>query len=453
MTTPSPSHDADIRSALDGFLTRNPDVTRIDLMTVDMNGILRGKWLPVESLDKLAKGSIRLPVSTSALDMWGHDVDGSGLGIAYGDKDGVLAPVLSSLVPVPWSKRPTGQMLMMMNGFDGGPSPFDPRYRLAEVVARFEQAGLTPVVATELEFYLSRPTEGADEAPRPAAGAAGSHLYDFAQMEGFEDVLHDIQEACRAQSLPADVVIAESGTGQFEINFHHQADALVAADTAVMFRRLVRGVALQHGLQATFMAKPYGDDAGSGMHVHASVLDGSGANIFAGANGFEQLSYAVGGMLATMAEMQLVFAPNLNSYRRFSREGFAPTQANWGYDHRAAAVRIPEATGPAARFEHRVAGADVNPYLSIAAILGGALKGLDEKIEPGAPIDDDLHSSFGDLGWDWQTAVHRFQRSEAAVDTFGADFARVFALVKQDEIKQLGRMVTDVEYKTYMGRI
>jgi len=444
-TTPS---EKEIRTVVAQFLKRHPDLSRLDLMIVDMNGILRGKWLPVEAAEKLSSGAMRLPVSTSALDMWGHDVDGSGLGIISGDKDGVLRPVLSSLAIVPWAKRPVGQMLMTMDGVDGAPSAFDPRHRLADIVSRYGALGLTPVVATELEFFLYAPEDG-----RPKAVADGSNLYDMVQMDGFEDVLEDIRSACVAQNIDADVVIAESGIGQFEINFNHQPDALKAADWAVMFRRLVRGVARSHGLDATFMAKPFGEDAGSGMHVHASVLDENGDNIFAGAAGFERLSHAIGGMLATMAELQLVFAPNLNSYRRFSRSGFAPTQANWGYDHRAASVRIPEKSGKGARFEHRVSGADVNPYLAIAAILGGALKGMEEKIDPGPAMDDDMGSSFGDLGWDWQASVHRFQRSDAAIDVFGADFARVYALVKQDEIKQLNRMVSDIEYNTYLGRI
>ena len=441
------------KAKIGAFLTEHPEVARIDTLFVDMNGVLRGKWLQRDGAEKIASGGVRLPASTSALDMWGHDVEGSGLGIISGDKDGVGRPVMSSLSLVPWNEPATAQILMTLDAPEGGPSAFDPRHRLAEVQARYEARGLTPVVATELEFFLIKARSSAGEAPEPADGAEGSHLYDLEQMDAFEPVLRDIRSACSLQNLPSDTVIAESGIGQYEINFHHQADALAAADTAVLFRRLVRGVARSHGLDATFMAKPYGEDVGSGMHVHASVLDKKGRNVFEGDGvASDTLRYAIGGMLAGMAEMQLVFAPNANSYRRFSRAGFAPTQANWGYDHRAAAIRVPEATGAASRFEHRLSGADVNPYLALAAILGGALKGMDEKIDPGVSMDDDLGSSFGDLGWDWQTAVHRFQRSDIAVDIFGADFARVYALVKQDEIAQLNRRVSDVEYRTYLTR-
>lgn len=446
-------NDKQQKAQIAAFLKANPEVERVDALFVDMNGILRGKWLQRGGAEKIASQGVRLPVSTSALDMWGHDVSGSGLGIISGDKDGIGRPVMSSLAVVPWSVRPSAQILMTLDGVEGGPSAFDPRHRLAEVQARFEALGLTPVVATELEFFLIKARENSDDAPEPAQGAEGSHLYDMAQVNTFEPVLQDIQDACVAQNLPGDTLIAESGSGQYEINFHHQADALAAADTAVLFRRLVRGVARSHGLDATFMAKPYGEDVGSGMHVHASVIDKSGQNIFEGeGEASDKLRFAIGGLLASMAELQLVFAPNANSYRRFSRADFSPTQANWGYDHRASAVRVPEAAGPASRFEHRLSGADVNPYLALAAILGGALRGMEEKIDPGVSIDEDLGSSFGEIGWDWQTAVHRFQRSDIAIDIFGADFARVYALVKQDEIAQLNRRISDVEYRTYLTR-
>lgn len=449
------SRDAnEISARLDGFIAEYPETRRLELMIVDMNGVLRGKWLPVDSAKKIASGDVKLPVSTSALDMWGHDVEGSGLGIVSGDKDGVLRPVLPSLTPVPWGKAPSAQMLMVMDDVDGQPSQFDPRARLADVVARFADAGLIPVVATELEFFLIKSSELDAEAPRPADGAEGSHLYDFEQMALFEPVLNDIRDGCEALGIPADAIIAESGVGQYEINFNHVADPLKAADFAVLFRRLVRGVARDHGLNATFMAKPYGEHAGSGMHVHASVLDANGENLFADAAKLSgTLRYAMGGLLKTMADLQLIFAPTLNSYRRFSREGFAPTQANWGYDHRAAAVRVPEFKGAGARFEHRVSGADVNPYLALAAILGGALMGLEQKIDPGRSMDDDAAATFGELSWDWMTAVNRYEASDTAREIFGPDFVRVYSLVKRDEIAQLNRQISDVEFRTYMGRI
>ena len=438
----------DDRRRVEAFFEAAPDIERVDLMIVDMNGLLRGKWIPKPAFGKLTSGGVRLPVSTSALDMWGHDVEGSGLGIISGDKDGLVMPVASTLTPMPWAPQPTAQMLASLAKINGAPSAFDPRHRLAEVVQRFSAIGLTPVVATELEFFLFRP--GAS-GPEPAT--EGSHLYDMTQMEKFDGVLSDIRAVCAAQGIGADVVIAESGVGQYEVNFNHVPDALQAADWAVLFRRLVKGVARNHELDATFMAKPFGEDAGSGMHIHASLLDETGQNALGGSSGEMLMRHAIGGILDSLAELQLVFAPNVNSYRRFQREGFAPTQANWGFDHRAAAVRVPEKIGKGARFEHRVAGADVNPYLAVAATLGAALIGIEAQAEPGPSMDVDESSHRGVLSEDWRQAVARFEASEAATKIFGAEFARVFATVKRDEIRRLNEMVTDVEYETYLERI
>ena len=439
------------QTALDAFRAAHPDLDRVEVFVTDMNGILRGKWLPGDQLDKII-GGVRLPVSTSALDIWGHDVDGSGLGIVSGDKDGQCVPVFSTLVPVPWAARPTAQVLMTLNHSDGSPSLFDPRSLLAHVLGRYTAKGLTPVVATELEFFLieARDHPAAEIAPPPAC--RDSHLYDFAPMEACRAVLEEIEAAAAAQNLPADTIIAESGLGQFEINFHH-GDALTAADTATLFRRLVRGVAAKHGLEATFMAKPYGPDAGSGMHVHVSVEDESG-NIFAGEDqASTTLRAAIGGVLRSMGPMQAIFAPHLNSYRRFDKEGFAPTSINWGYDHRAAAVRVPETKGKGARFEHRVAGADANPYLSIAAILAGALDGIENTVEPGPSIEEGGEEGMGTLTHDWATAIDRFAGRGHVRALLDPEFARVYTVLKRYEWRAFLERITDVERSTYLGRI
>ena len=440
--------DEPVPSPIDDFLNLHTEITRVHAIFSDMNGVLRGKWLPRAAADKIGTGGVRLPVSTSALDMWGHDVDGSGLGIISGDKDGIGVPIWETLAPVPWEPAPTAQIMMTLETADGAASPYEARNLLAAVQERYAARGLTPVVATELEFFLL--ADGAIP-PRPPAQSEHSHLYDFGVMEAHQPFLDDVIAACAVQNLPADVVIAESGLGQFEINFNHQPDALRAADHAVLFRRLVRGVARKHGMAATFMAKPYGGDAGSGMHVHASILGPDGANIFAADPA--ALAHAVAGQLESLQALQLVFAPHLNSYRRFDTEGFAPVAANWGYDHRAAAVRIPDRAGPAARFEHRVAGADVNPYLAIAAILAGALDGLNRKADPGPAIEDGGAPGKGALTWDWLTAVDHFQNSDATADLLIPEFARVFGIVKRFECQEFARIITAAEYDTFLGRL
>ncbi|MCP5036234.1 MAG: glutamine synthetase, partial [Rhodobacteraceae bacterium] len=251
-----------------------------------------------------------------------------------------------------------------------------------------------------------------------------------------------------------DTLIAEFGPGQFEINFHHTDDVMFAADMALWFRRLVRGVARMHGLEATFMAKPYADVPGNGMHVHASILDGKGANIFnAGKDLSPRLRAAVGGVLSTMRDCQAIFAPHMNSYRRFQPGSFAPSAPDWGFDNRAAAVRLPETSGPGARLEHRISGADVNPYLAITAILGGMLYGLDNTPDLPLPLDDVDASPAPPLTDNWSQAVEDFSASEFTAEVFGSRYRDLYAQVRRDEIAQLTREISQVEYRTYLGRM
>ena len=259
-------------------------------------------------------------------------------------------------------------------------------------MARFAALGLTPVVATEMEFYLLR--EGDDALGRPlhtqtdrVGGAlAAGQTYSVENMAGMAELMHGIRDACAIQNLPVDTLIKESAPSQYEINLYHSPDALAAADQAVMLRRAIKALARKHGLRATFMAKPFGDLAGNGMHVHCSLLD-SRATMRLPAlvrRATSLLREAVAGCLATMNESMLLFAPNLNSYRRFQRGTHAPMAPCWGYENRTVSVRVPADAPAATRIEHRVAGADANPYLVVAAILAGMLHGIEQLQPPAA---------------------------------------------------------------------
>ena len=210
-----------------------------------------------------------------------------------------------------------------------------------------------------------------------------------------------------------------------------------------------------HGMQATFMAKPFGEDLGSGLHVHVSVLDADGGNIFAAGSGnkpADALAHATGGLLATMGQMQAIYTPNPNSIRRLQAGSFAPDQITWGLDHRAAAVRLPEINGPGARLEHRICGADANPYLVVTAILAGMLYGLDNSIDPGHPIDGaDSNSTLPTLRKDLSSAVEAFANSQFAQQTFGKDFHLVYTNLRRHEIAQMAKLVSDVELRLYLG--
>lgn len=427
---------------------------RLELMLCDLNGILRGKWLPEESVGKLAKGEVRLPISTCAPNILGEEVTETGLGIVAGDPDGVLHAVHGSLYPVPWVEGNVAQVLVEMTDLDGNSLEVSAREMLRSMLKKFEHRGLFPVVATELEFYIFQKRDDVREAPTPPERSPQAQNYDLEVLSRQQDILDDILAAAEQQGLETDALIAEFGAGQFEINFHHTKDVMRAAETALMFKRLVRGVVQSHGMEASFMAKPYADMPGNGMHVHASLTDKDGQNVFdeSGDIASDLLKDAVAGLLETMPDLQAIFAPHFNSYRRFQSNSFAPSSPDWGYDNRSAGVRIPETKGKGARFEHRICGADVNPYLAIAAILGSVLYGLDNKPNLPEAIDNSDAELSQPLGSDWLTSVRKFAQSEIAADIFGKTYRDLYAGVRMDEIGRLTTIISPMEYEYYLSR-
>ncbi|MFC3228025.1 glutamine synthetase family protein [Marinibaculum pumilum] len=439
------------------FLEANPDVEVLEAYVVDVNAVPRGKWIPRErALDVLTDG-MAIPRSVYALDVWGRDVAAAGLAKGTGDPDGLCLPIPGTLSRVTWLQRPTAQVMLQMTDGHGGGISSDPRNVLAAVLARFAAQGLTPVLATELEFYLIDPVRSALDPVRPPNSRDGrwqsgqTQVLSIAELQDYEEVFHDIAVACRAQGVPADTTLRENGPGQYEINLNHVADGLKAADHAVLLKRIVKGVARRHDLDATFMAKPYGIQAGSGMHVHFSLLDAVGRNVFVGEGGpSPALMHSVGGMLAHMADSIAVFAPHANSYRRLRPSEHAPTFASWGHDNRSAAVRVISA-GAATRIEHRVAGADSNPYLVLAMILGAALDGMTAGTDPGAPIAGDSHTPAHDpLPTNWDYALRRFSESDFAQGNFGMDYLSLYTACKEQELAEFSIRVTDVEYDAYI---
>jgi glutamine synthetase len=268
-------------------------------------------------------------------------------------------------------------------------------------------------------------------------------------------LLTDISRVCKLQGIPADAVLRENGPGQYEINLKHVSDAMKAADHAVMLKRVVKGIAHKHGLDATFMAKPYGDRAGSGMHVHFSLLDGRGRNVFASddGRGSDVMRHAVGGLVSTMGESMAIFAPHANSYRRLTHSEHAPLYASWGYDNRNAAVRLINTSQHATRIEHRVSGADANPYLAIATLLAGAHHGIANQIEPGAQMQDDDDEEFERLSCNWDDGIEQFAESEFIAQYLGKDYQHLYAACKSQELSEFRLRVTDVEYDAYLRNV
>lgn len=441
---------------LNSLLLENPEIEAVFACVCDLNGTMRGKRLPIEQAVKILGGGLRMPLSTLSVDVWGEDIEGSELVFETGDSDGICDFTGRPIVLINWTNRPSALAMLWMREEDGKPFLGDPRRALAEVVARYKERGLTPVVATEMEFYLYDPSGTQPEPPRSPItdkrlDSDGALSLD--ELEHFDEFLDDVYDACAEQGIPADAAISENGAGQFEINMVHVADALKAADDAVLFKRLVRGIARKHGLAATFMAKPYGERAGSGLHVHFSLENEAGENLFDNGtdDGAPLMRNAVAGLLATMQENTLVFAPHENSYRRLLPGAHAPTSVAWGYENRTAAIRIPGGSPKARRIEHRVAGADTNPYLVLASILGGAFIGIDGEMEPEAPITGDAYSMKLDhLPLDWATAIEAFRRGRNVRNVYSKRLQTMLVESKMQELKRFARQVTDFEYDTYL---
>jgi glutamine synthetase len=417
---------------------------------------LRGKRLPIEQTQKVVEGGVRMPLSVVSVDVWGEDIENSKLVFETGDSDGLCDFTGRELLPITWTERPTAMAMLWMRMEDGTPFAGDPRRALGNVVDRYKARGLTPVVATELEFYLCDPSGDRPQAPRSPVtdkrlDSDGALSLD--ELQHFDGFLNDVYDACEKQGIPADAAISENGAGQFEINLLHVDDPLKAADDAVLFKRLVRGVARKHGFAATFMAKPYGERAGSGFHVHFSLLDENGDNVFdnGGDEGTPVMLAAVAGLLATMHETSITFAPHENSFRRLLPGAHAPTGIAWGYENRTAAVRIPGGNHKARRIEHRVAGADANPYLVLASILGGALFGIENEMTPPDPITGDAYRlDLPHLPLDWASAIEAFEDGIHIPQIFSTQLQTMLVECKTQELKRFARHVTDFEYHSYL---
>ena len=444
------------------FLTEHPEIEVFEAFVIDANGVPRGKWIPRDRAADILEHGMALPRSIYALDVWGRDVNAAGLAEGTGDPDGRCLPIDGTLAPVTWLSRPTAQVILGMQNEDGSGFYADPRNVLRSVLARYEKLRLTPVMATELEFYLIDPVHSALDPVRPPNSrdvrwqSRQTQVLSISELHEFELVFAEISSACSAQQVPADTILRENGPGQYEVNLKHVPDALLAADHAVLLKRIVKGVARKHDYDATFMAKPYGQSAGSGMHAHLSLLDASGRNVFTTGNGqpSEPLRHAIGGLLTTMSESMAVFAPNANSFRRVTISEHAPMYASWGLETRSAAIRVVSSRRDATRIEHRVAGADSNPYLVLAAILSGALLGIEQKLEPGAPLVNDNHTAEHlPLPNNWDYALELFSESEFAADCLGSDYKALYLACKNQELAEFRGRVTDVEYDAFIRTV
>ena len=440
------------------FLRAHPEITTIEALLPDCNGVMRGKWLPRHKLAKIFEGELKLPKTALSLDIWGRDVE--ELVFASGDADGICRPVEGSLLPTPWAAGGQhGQVMLSMFDADGSPYLGDPRHVLKRVLSRFQEAGWRPVVAAELEFSLVTLDNSIPyhTCPAPAGRSpVGGNTYGVDILNNHSEMLEDLRLACELQDLPFDGVVKESAPSQYEINMQHVDNPVLAAKQIIQLKRLIKGVAAKHDLVATFMAKPFEDEAGNGMHVHCSVLDERGVNIFDDGSdlGTELLRSAIAGCLEYMPESVAIFAPSFNAYRRFQPGCHAPTYPCWGYENRTVAVRVPAGNNTARRLEHRVAGADANPYLLFAVLLSAMLEGMQQKLTPPLPVSGDGYAQeLETLPVYIQDAVKIFSASEFIKANLGSELQRIFTLTKEQEIAEFRRRITDLEYQSYLEKL
>jgi glutamine synthetase len=414
----------------------------VDAFIIDINGIPRGKRL---AASEWRGPSPRVAFSASALvlDACGHAQGPLGIGTEDGDPDAFGTPVPGRIVPVPWAQAPVAQSLLSMRT-ESGPLWFDSRQILADVVARCHADGLLPVVACELEFYLV--TQALDGTPAPPPTRAGhrpagaGHLCPQ-EVEAFAPLLHDLHAALAAQGIAAGTMVSEYGPGQFEVNLQHGPDPVRAADDAVLLRRAAQGVAARHGLRASFMAKPYADQPGNGMHIHISLVDTEGKNRFGAAGGQTLLEQAVAGMQALHAESMALFAPSFSAYRRMRGGAFVAARGTWGENSRAVAFRIPPGGAANRRVEHRVACADASPHLVMAAVLAGLHHGITSGLEPAAPVG---------VPGNIFAALDSFVRGAVLPGYFPSRFVDLFAALKRSETEDVLATPSPQEFVFYL---
>ena len=441
------------------WLLDHPDVKTIRVAAADLNGMARGKRIPARFSHKILSEGTKFPYSVLNMDIWGEDVEDSPLVFQSGDPDGLLLPTERGFMPMPWLDAPTGLLPLWMFHTDGTPYDGDPRQALARVVERYKAAGLTPVVATELEFFLIDDSGGqlrVPPSPRSGKRRTGAETLSLRALDAFDRFFTSLYDACEAMDIPADTAISEAAPGQFEINMMHQDDPLKAADDAWLFKMLVKGLARQYGFAGSFMAKPYEEWNGSGMHMHFSVLDRDGNNIFdnGGEEGSDMLRHAVAGCLAAMPGSTLVFAPHENSYDRLVPNAHAPTGIGWAYENRTSAIRIPSSGPKARRIEHRVAGGDVNPYLSVAAVLGAALIGIEDKMQAPEPIKGNAYDQgLAQLPATWGAAIDAFATCPHIARIFPAHLIENFVMTKRQELHYMAELSDDETVELYLDTV
>jgi glutamine synthetase len=426
-------------------------VTEVECLVPDLTGMARGKILPRVKFQE--ERGMNLPEAVLGMTVTGgFPEDGPYYDVINEiDLDLFLKPDVSTARVVPWAIDPTAVVIHDCFNSDGKMVNFAPRSVLRRVLNLYAEQGWTPVVAPELEFYLVARNTDPNEPLRPPIGRsgraeAGRQAYSIDAVNEFDPLFEDIYDYCEKQKLDIDTLIHEIGTGQMEINFLH-GDALELADSVFLFKRTVREAAFRHNMYATFMAKPMANQPGSAMHIHTSIVNKAGGNIFSEKNGSASklFSYFIGGLQRYLPHAMSIFAPYVNSYRRLVKNSAAPTNVRWGADNRTVGLRVPHASPAARRVENRLVGADTNPYLAMAATLACGYLGMMEKIKPTAEMKGNAYNKEHQLPLTLRQSLGMLGDCKELHDMLSPEFVKVFLAVKESELDEFNHVISPWE--------
>ena len=429
---------------------RENGVEEVECVTPDFAGIGRGKVMPAAKFMKF--DPVFLPTSLFFLTITGGYPEFENFRAFATDADLMLRPDLGTTRSVPWATDPSVQVIHDVCDRRGRLIEFAPRSVLRRVLALYEKQGWAPVVAPELEFYLTKPNTDPDYPLEPPVGRSGrvgakAQAYSIAATDEYDRVIEHIYDYAAAQGLEIDTIIQEAGAAQLEINLQH-GPPLDLADRVFLFKRTIREAALRCGCYATFMAKPMEGQPGSAMHIHQSVVSiETGGNIFSKRDGEPSNAFYhfIGGQQKYFRAAAPLVAPYVNSYRRLVPYLTAPINLDWGSDNRTTGLRVPISEPQARRVENRVVGADANPYLAIAACLATGYLGLMGKMKPREAVQSDSYDRPRELPYGLLEALDEFNTCDELKEVLGRRFSRLYAAVKQQEYEEFMRVISPWE--------
>ncbi len=438
-------------NSMEKFL-KDRNIEEVEVLVPDMAGIGRGKILPAERfVEGMRKNGLRIPEALFVQTVTG-DYPRDDTVTDPATKDVYLTPDPDTIRVVPWYPEPTAQVICDPYYFDDSPVALAARQVLRRVVELYTERGWKALVAPELEFYLVDVNTDPDYPLEPPIGRSGRRetsrqAYGVDAVNEFDPLFEEIYDFCEAQEIDIDTLIHEAGAAQMEFNFNY-GPALRLADQAFLFKRTVREAGLRHKLYATFMAKPMQGEPGSSMHVHQSVVDiKTGRNLFAHKNGKDtKLFHAhIAGLQKYLPAMMPLLAPNVNSYRRLIPFSDAPINTHWGYDNRTVGFRVPHSEPAARRVENRIAGADANPYLALAASLACGYLGMTEELSPRAPVKGSAYRLAHTLPRTLYDALERFTSNRAVKAVLGETFVEAVNIVKETELNAYQQVISSWE--------